>query len=168
MRNKGTAIVGSILMVLGVLFLLDNLGIFSINFGFNDIGWLFGNFWPLFLIIPGLVFHFAYFSSRAGDAGLLVPGGILLVIGLTCQVSMLTGWWSYLWPGYILAVAFGLFELYVFGNRDKGLLIPVFILGGLSLIFFSMSLGSIYWLRTFLVPAILIIGGAMIIFKNRR
>lgn len=167
-RRNGTMIVGLVLILIGIAFLLRNFGIFEIYFDIFDIGFLFSRFWPMFLIIPGLIFHYSYFTAKTQDAGLLVPGGILLVMGLTCQISMLFGIWSYMWPGFILAVAVGLFELYLFGSREKGLLIPVFILGGLSLIFFAMSLGRISFLRLYLIPAILIFGGLLILFRNRR
>lgn len=167
-RRSGTMIIGLLLILIGVLAIFDNFGIFEIYFDIFDIGFLFSHFWPMFIIVVGLVFHYTFFTGKSSDAGLLVPGGILLVIGITCQISMLFDLWGYMWPGFILAVAVGLFELYLFGTREKGLLIPVFILGGLSLIFFTMSLGRIWVLRTYLIPAILIVGGILIVTKNRR
>jgi hypothetical protein len=167
-RHKGTMFIGLVLILVGILYLLNNFGIFQIYFDIFDIGFIFSRFWPLFIIIPGLIFHYSFFTAKTPDAGLLVPGGILLVAGFTCQLSMLFDLWAYLWPGFMLAVAVGLFELYVFGTREKGLLIPVFILGGLSVIFFSFSLGSIGFLRTYLIPLILIFGGILIVARNRR
>lgn len=167
-RRNGTMIVGLVLILIGIAYLLDNFGIFEIYFDIFDVGFLFSTFWPMFLIIPGLIFHYSFFTAKTSDAGLLVPGGILLVMGLTCQISMIFNAWTYMWPGFILAVAAGLFELYIFGSREKGLLIPVFILGGLSLIFFAISLGRITILRLYLIPAILILGGLMIVARNRR
>lgn len=167
-RNKGTMTVGLVLILIGIAYLLKNFGIFEFYFDIFDIGFLFSRFWPLFILVPGLIFHYSFFTGKTNDAGLLVPGGILLVIGITCQLSMLFDLWGYLWPGFILAVAVGLFELYLFGTRDKGLLIPVFILGGLSFIFFAISLGRSWVLRTYLVPAILIFGGLLIVAKNKR
>ncbi|HEX2927201.1 MAG TPA: DUF5668 domain-containing protein [Ruminiclostridium sp.] len=167
-RHKGTMFIGLVLILLGILYLLSTLGIFQIYFNIFDVGFLFSHFWPLFLIIPGIIFHYSYFTAKTPDAGLLVPGGILLVTGLTCQISMLFDLWAYMWPGFMLAVAVGLFELYLFGTREKGLLIPVFILGGLSLIFFTFSLGRLWLLRTYLLPAILILGGILIVARNRR
>ncbi len=167
-RRNGTMIIGLLLILVGVLAVLDNFGIFEIYFNIFDIGFLFAHFWPMIIIVVGLVFHYTFFTGKTSDAGLLVPGGILLTIGITCQISMLFDLWGFMWPGFILAVAVGLFELYLFGTREKGLLIPVFILGGLSLIFFTMSLGRIWVLRTYLIPAILIVGGIMIVTKNKR
>lgn len=167
-KRKGTMIIGLVLILLGIVYLLNNFNIFEIYFDIFDIGFIFSRFWPLIIIIIGLVFHYSFFTGKTSDAGLLVPGGILLVIGITCQISMLFDLWGYLWPGFIFAVAVGLFELYVFGSKEKGLLIPVFILGGLSIIFLTMSLGRIWILRTYLIPIILILGGVLIVAKNRR
>lgn len=167
-RRNGTMIIGLILILIGIAFLLRNFGIFEFYFDIFDIGFMFSTFWPLFIIIPGLIFHYSFFTAKTSDAGLLVPGGILLVIGLTCQLSMLFNIWEFMWPGFILSVAVGLFELYIFGTKEKGLLIPIFILGGLSLIFFAISLGRVWVLRMYLIPAILILGGLLIVARNRR
>ena len=167
-KRKGTMTIGLVLILIGVIYMLKNFGIFEIYFDIFDVGFILSRFWPLFIIIPGLIFHYSFFTGKTSDAGLLVPGGILLVIGLTCQLSMLFDLWGYLWPGFILAVAVGLFELYIFGTREKGLLIPIFILGGLAVIFFAISLGRIWLLRIYLIPAILILGGLLIVIRNRR
>jgi len=160
MGRRGNSIVGAVFIVLGALFLLKNLNLFSFSLS---------TFWPFFVIIPGLAFHYAYFSGSRNDPGLLVPGGILLVSGVTFQISELFGAWSIMWPFIIMSVAVGLFELYVFGNREKGLLIPVGILGGLSIIFFTrMSLKWIFDItsRQFFIPAVLIVLGLIVIFKG--
>lgn len=133
------AIIGFLLILLGALLFAgrDNL---------LDPGYIFGYYWPSLFVIPlGLLFHWMYAVATNHRApGLLIPGGILLVSGLVCQVSMLFDLWSYLWPGFPLAVAFGLLEFYWFGVRNKWLLVPVFILGGTSVIFFAIfALGSI-------------------------
>ncbi|HEY5584712.1 MAG TPA: DUF5668 domain-containing protein [Ruminiclostridium sp.] len=167
-KRKGTMTIGFVLILIGVVYILKNFGIFEIYFDIFDVGFIFSKFWPLFIIIPGLIFHYSFFTGKTSDAGLLVPGGILLVTGVTCQLSMLFNLWEFLWPGFILAVAVGLFELYAFGTREKGLLIPVFLLGGLSIIFFTIALGRIEILRLYLIPAILISGGLLIIVRNRR
>lgn len=165
MNKRGNVVVGIVLIIIGVLFLLKTMDIIDLNI-FSIVS----QFWPfLFLMVPGLAFHYGYFFGRSRDAGLLVPGGILLVSGITCQLSVSLGIWHLMWPGFILAVAVGLFELYLFGNQDKGLLIPVFILGGLSIIFFTSF--SFRWLFGFnisklFIPALLVILGLIIIFKR--
>ncbi|MGI6777331.1 MAG: LiaF transmembrane domain-containing protein [Acetivibrionales bacterium] len=165
MVRRGNVFIGIFLIIIGVLFLLKTMG-----FVVFDIGFIIDRFWPfLFLMVPGLAFHYGYFSGKNKDAGLLVPGGILLVTGITCQISTSIGIWHLMWPGFILAVAVGLFELYLFGNQDKGLLIPVVILGGLSVIFFTSF--SFRWAFGFdasklFVPLLLVVIGIIIIFKG--
>lgn len=170
--NKSSKVLGLILVILGALFLLKNFNIMDPFFQLFSLGNLIGKFWPsLFLIIPGLLFHYGYFSGRRKDPGLLVPGGILLVLGVVFQINMLFGLWDILWPIYIFSVAFGLFELYSFGNREKGLLVPVGILGGLSLVLFSaFSIKKIFAFSTnqYIVPVILIVIGMIVLFGGRR
>ncbi len=173
--NKTGKVLGSILIVLGVLFLLSNLDIIKPFWNNFNIGMFFANFWPaLFLLLPGTVFHLDFFSGRKRDPGILVPGGILLVLGVAFQINMLFGGWDIMWPVYIFSVAFGLFELYAFGTRDRGLLIPIGILGGLSVIFFiSFSATRLlsFNIKPFIVPAVLIGIGLAVLFggkKNRK
>jgi len=59
---------GLFLLFIGVLLILA-------NFGVIEIAW--DNLWPLFLLIAGIFFELSYFISQK-DAGLLVPGGILI------------------------------------------------------------------------------------------
>jgi len=170
--SKSNRILGAILVILGVIFLLKNMNIFNPLFDVFNFGFLISKFWPsLFLILPGLFFHYGFISGRKKDPGLLVPGGILLINGITFQINMLFGVWDITWPLYIFAVAFGLFELYAFGNRDKGLLIPIGILGGLSAVFFTaFSLNKIFGYNAsqFITPLLLIIIGMIVIFGGRR
>lgn len=167
--SKTGKTLGGILVALGILFLLKNLGIFNpwkiINIG--SLVRLTGRFWPLlFMIIPGLLFHSGYFSGGRRNPGLLVPGGILLVLGLAFQFNMLFGGWSFTWPLYIFSVAFGLFELYIFGSRDRALLIPIGILTALSMVFFiAFSLNKLLSFNTkpYAMPVVLIIMGILVL-----
>jgi hypothetical protein len=168
MNKKNNRVIGLVFVLLGILFLLKNMNI--INFDIFDIGFIFANFWPaIFLIFPSILIHSVFFAGKNKDAGILVPAGILLVVGLTCQISTLFGGWGISWPGYLLAVAVGLFELYLFGNKDKGLLIPVVILGGISIVFFNWL--TFRWIfgsqfSRFIIPAVLVIFGLLIMFRN--
>lgn len=166
--NRSGKVLGLIFVVLGAIFLLNNFDFMRPFFRMFSIG----KFWPsLFLLLPGLLFHYGFFSGRKKDPGLLVPGGILLVLGVVLQINMLFGFWSITWPAYTFAVAFGLFELYAFGNREKGLLVPVGILTGLSLIFFfSFSLREIFTpnVRQYIIPVVLIVIGIFVLFGGRK
>ncbi len=156
--KKINYIVGLSLLFIGVLIILA-------NFGVIEIVW--ENLWPLFLLIPGIVFELSYFIYRK-DAGLLVPGGILITYGLLFLVNVSYGWrlMEYLWPIFPLGVAIGLFQLYLFGGREKGLLIPVGILGAISLFFLINNLLFVdFWL---LAGVLLVVIGIWIIFKKAK
>lgn len=134
------SLLGVGLIVLGALLFMNR----GSSFG---VGSMFELFWPSLFVIPvGIFFHWLYFSVAGGrGVGLLIPGGILLTAGVVCQVSVLTDGWQYMWPGFIAAVAIGLFEFYWLGNRNRYLLIPITILTAVSVLFFTVfSLGTLF------------------------
>jgi len=147
---------GLFLLFIGVVLILA-------NFGVIEIVWK--NLWPLFLLIPGILFELSYFIYRK-DAGLLVPGGILITYGLLFLVNVMYGWhlMEDLWPIFPLGVAVGLFQLYLFGVREKGLLIPIGILGAISLFFLVNNLFFIDF--GLLVGIVLVVIGIWVIFKK--
>jgi len=158
---------GVLLLLLGIILLLNQ----GETFG---PGKIFAYFWPSLFVIPlGLFFHWLYFSvTERRASGLLIPGGVLLTAGFVCQVAMLFGNWEYMWPGFILAPAVGLFEFYWFGYRNKWLLIPINILTVLSLLFFVVfSFGSLFDMLLTKQPyfaILLIIGGAAILTLRKK
>lgn len=166
MRLRKQNLIAPLLILIGI-FLLMNSG--------KDIGTgsIFAYFWPTFFLIPlGVFFHWMYFSLIGRGIGLLVPGGILLTAGLTCQIAIVTDSWITMWPGFILAPAVGLFELYWFGTRNKYLLIPINILAVLSFIFFiAFSIGSMLHQFSIIQPILallLIVAGAYVLFRPKK
>lgn len=138
---------------------------------FATAGSIFGYFWPTLFVIPlGLFFHFMFFFvTKRRAAGLLIPGGILIVSGVVCQIGMLFDAFGTVWPGFPLAVAFGLFEFYIMGNRNKWLLIPICILTCVSLLFFavfSLSAFASSSLIGIILAALLIVGGSAMLCKK--
>ncbi|MTH53178.1 hypothetical protein GKZ89_07105 [Bacillus mangrovi] len=125
---------GLFLTVFGLFFLVDSLDILS------DFSHL---IWPVILLLISAALHLIFFlGDRSRDrAGILVPAGVLLVLGLLYLCETSTGWQyaGTTWPVYLLSAAFGLFERWVFGGREKKLLIPVLILSAISLIFIANS-----------------------------
>lgn len=167
MSLNRNAILGPILILFGVLMVISG----KLSF---DPGTIFTYFWPTMFVIPiGLFFHWLYFFmlDRRG-VGVLVPGGIVFTAGVVCQVSMLFDAWGIMWPGFIFAVAIGLFELYWFGGRNKWLLIPINILAVLSLIFFAVfTIGSIFSNLVHLKPVlamVMIMAGIGVLFVRRK
>jgi len=170
MNNKW--IIGLVFVALGLFLVTEKASALDDIFVLNP-GDVFANFWPTLFVIPiGIVFHIVYFmSSRRGLTGILIPGGILLCSGIIMQIATLFDNWDAMWPGFPFAVALGLLEFYMFGNRNKWLLIPIFILGSISVIFFSIfSFGTFFSLHAGRVAMaiLLILIGVLIIFGKRK
>jgi hypothetical protein len=154
-------IFGILLIAFGVLlFISSYLNLFTITWR---------NAWPFSVILVGLAFEFSFFFSPSPEkAGLLVPGGILTVIGALFFFETYTSWLyaKNTWPVYLLAVAFGLFQLYLFSGRPPGLLMPVSILtalgcGALLLLIWQLKFSTILAIG-------LILAGVLIIFCHRK
>jgi len=157
MRNNHNIFIGVLFIIIGTLFLVSNLGYF--NFTWSYV-------WPLALLAPGAYLHFSFFTGLDKNPGILVPAGILTTYGLLFYANVIFGWglMAELWPVFLIGVSIGLMELYLFGRRDRALLIPIAILGGLGLIFLT---DTIYLLnRKYLAPAFLIVLGILILMKN--
>lgn len=161
MKNK-SYFWGLILIVFGMLIILARV------FGIHMLRpW---EMWPLFILLPGLGFEFAYFSTKR-NPGILVPGGILTTIGCLFIFEIMTRWTfsAYTWPIYILAVAIGLFQLYWFGEKQSALLIPIGILTAVAIVsFWSMIFGNFFsWMNKSLVfPILLIVLGICLIIRK--
>lgn len=160
-------LIGAVLIIAGAFVLLGGGDAWG-------AGNLFATFWPTLFVIPfGIFMHWMYFSvTRRRGVGLLIPAGILVTAGIVCQIATLFHGWSIMWPGFIFAVAVGLFEFYWFGSRNRYLLIPINILTALSVIFFAVfSISSIFSEFLYLKPilAILcILVGVYVLFFRRR
>ncbi len=156
--KKSSMFPGLLLIAFGVMLLANNMGLFVFNFEY---------LWPLFLLVPGLVFELSYFATGR-NAGTLVPGGILTLYGLFFYFNIVTGWnlMDSLWPVFILGPAIGLFQLYLFGGRDNGVLISSTILFVISMTFFTFTLFG--FAAEYFAPAALILIGFFVLFKGRR
>lgn len=132
---------GGLLILFGAIWL-------AANFipGFN-INW--GAVWPLFMVIPGLYFWAKYLLSndRVGSAGVLVPGTLLVFLGLTFYFNMfatdtlnIDNVWlftAFMYPG---SVAIAFWTAWVASKREVAFLVPAVILTGIStLVFCAVS-----------------------------
>jgi len=130
--KKNNYFIGLLLIAIGALALV--LRFFGIKiFEFNTY-----DFWVFIVLLVGLSFELGFFLSGS-KPGLLIPGGIITTIGLLFMFEVSTNWYfaEYTWPVYILSVAIGLFQMYLFSKRPKGLLIASSIIGGVAA--FSMA-----------------------------
>jgi len=136
MGSNRRAFPGWILVVIGVLLLLGSLRV---------INW--GGIWPIFPLALGVAFYAGFFGRKekpAGSVGLLMPGTILIILSLAFFYCNLVGWdvWERIWPIAPFSVGAGFFAMYYWGTKERGLLIPGWILVGISLIFYIIfSLG---------------------------
>jgi predicted membrane protein len=95
-RGRGGIITGAILMVVGLAFLLDNLGYISIGSLWR--------FWPMLLVLAG-VLNFLY--RRRAWGTLLMLAGILLQLN---QLGKIHFGWAQIWP--MALIALGLFVIW--------------------------------------------------------
>ena len=155
--NTKSLIWGFLLVAVGALLLADNFG--YLYFDWYQI-W---QYWPLLLIGGGVLFWLGWLNNRK-EHGLLMPGTILIVYGVLFWYNMNTNWWYMedLWPFFMIVPGLGFLAMYLFGPRDKGLLVPAAILIGLGVIF----LGEWYHFRL-IWPLILIAIGVRLLFKYR-
>lgn len=123
--------------------------------------------WEIIMFFIGVHFEYRYFRDRRAP-GILVPGAILMTIGLVDFLKWLTlGYFFIHFPAVIVGVAIGLFQLYWYGNRNGGLLIPVAILTFIALddildsVFFGLN-RPIFW------SLALIVVGVYLIFNTSR
>lgn len=153
---------GIILILVGVLLILRQIYHLEIL----DMKYL----WPFIILILGLAFEINYFADRR-NPGILVPAGMFITIGILFIFETQTAW-AYsgkTWPVYLLAVAIGLLQLYIFGSHERGLLIPVSILSIISLIALVRGFwGNKYsWLSySFIGPCIIIVIGLYILLGS--
>ncbi|MFC5271544.1 LiaF transmembrane domain-containing protein [Adhaeribacter terreus] len=108
-RRSGKVMAGLILLAVGVIFLLNNMGYFFPN-------WLFS--WPMLLIVLGLFVGFKH--------NFRTPGGfILILVGATFLAKKyfyINIAWGYVWPVIIIIVGlwmiFGRSHRYHFQRRE--------------------------------------------------
>jgi hypothetical protein len=155
---KGNFLLGIIFLLLGIFLIISNF--FNIDFSWNYI-------WPIFILLPGLKFEYDYYV-RKRNPGVLVPGGLLTTIGILFYLCAFFGYniLDYLWPAFILAPAIGIFQLFLATKRTS-LIIPVFLLGGLSLIFYLEGLIEInVW--NYIFGLGLIVLGIITMFNSKK
>jgi hypothetical protein len=155
--NRQSATVGIGVLAVGLIILLGKLGVFAF------IGAV---FWPLFILIPGVLLHVLYFG-RIVPSVALIPAGILTVVSVILLIGNWFGWglMKYLWPLFIFAIAVGLYEFYVFGySRSRPVWTAAVGLAALSLLLFGITL--IWTWGIYLLAAVLIGVGALLVLRK--
>lgn len=158
--KKSNVTLGIILIFIGIVSILHKLnywGLFHFKITFG-----------LILLFIGLVFELRYFIGRS-DAGNLVPGGICITLGILYTIKPYINFY-FSWQIFALAVAIGLYELYYFGNKDKGTLIAATGLTIISIVSIVLNIFNAVmptWLNSGLILSIiLVLAGIYIIYKS--
>lgn len=156
-------VIGFSSIAAGALLLLAQAGLFEMTWG---------RIWPIFVLCPGLAFEMSYFSNPMkgkANLSLLIPGGILSIIGILFFFIVFTdyAYLAKLWPIFILAVAFGLFQFYIFGNRSGWIFLPTLILTSVGVIFLMKNFmsGNIF---SIFLGVFLIVIGCFVAFNKKR
>jgi hypothetical protein len=157
-NNKYSA--GIILLLAGVVILLGKAGLFTV---------LGAIFWPLLVLIPGILLHVLYFG-RLIPAVALVPGGMLVVYALLFIACNISGWDSLriLWPFFLFGIAAGLYEYYMFGGSSvpRVVLTAAIVLAAASMAIFLLIL--LWSWGIYVVAAAMIAAGGWMMFVSRK
>ncbi len=154
-RARVAALTGGIIIVLlGVLFLLNNF------YRFLDAELT----WPLFLLIPVIPLASNWLEKGREAAGAVIPITILVFYCGYFLWLTHTHWAGAgtTWPNYLVGPGLGFLLLYAI-ERRTGLLVPAFILLGLAAAFYSALYGDSVPLGVFLVAA-----GAILVLTSRK
>jgi hypothetical protein len=154
-RTRAAALTGgAILVLLGLLFLLNNF------YRFLDAELL----WPLFLLIPVIPLAINWLEKGREAAGAVIPITILIFYSGYFLWLTHTHWLGAgtTWPNFLLGPGLGFFLLYVI-ERKGALLVPALILIGLAAAFYSGIYDTSLPLGAFLVLAggLLVLRGMM-------
>lgn len=124
-------IIGLIFITIGVLFTFTNMGLINIQMDF---------LWPIFILVPGLIFEYSYFSTKRAP-GLLFPGAILTSLGLIFFFHTLTRFMfiEYLWPLFILPTGLAFLQFYFYGYQQKVFLILFFLFAAMTTFFIAFQ-----------------------------
>lgn len=165
--RRNNSLLGGVLVIIGGVLLASRVLFRSSFFTLGP-----DDFWPMIILILGIGFELAFFISMKAP-GLLVPGGILTTYGILFFFEVMTKWRfaAYTWPVYLIGVAIGLFQLYLFTGRHKGLLIAIGIIGGIAaacfmIILFRIFLGTVD--IGLAIPVVLVLGGLVMVFGRGR
>lgn len=151
----GRTLFALILIAAGVLLLLINLSVVNLQLYTQ---------WPLVLILAGIGMWMGFMDNR-NEWGLVIPGTILLCIGVLFYCCSVISWrlmgdW---WPVFILAPGLGLFAAYLFGSRSTGVLIPAAILTTVALVMLLQIQLNNY---TLVLPIVFIAAGITVLITS--
>ncbi len=161
----GRAVPGLILIVLGLWFLLSELGVEWLN---ADQGW------PIFVALVGVLFWLGFIFDARHDPGhaFLGTGAVLTGLYLLLFTTGVYQWsdMDKMWPGFALIGGIAFLVLWLANRlRDPGTLVPA--VGGIlaGLVGFSYTLGGLsedrFQTIMNLWPVLLILLGVILLLR---
>lgn len=174
-QNRPRLIIGVILVLLGIFFLFGEFLDQVFHIRINQY------VWPLTILVPGvLIYLMAFITDVKAGRNLITVGSIISAVGFLLFVQNLTGWWAtwaYAWA-LIFPTSIGLGQM-LFGllRQQDDLLREGWRLTRIGLVillvgvvFFELLIGisgfRFFGLRGFCFPALLVIFGLVVIFRN--
>ncbi|MCW5697821.1 MAG: hypothetical protein KIS96_13950 [Bauldia sp.] len=163
--DRGRTALAVILISIGVIFLA--VEIFDIRVG--------NVFWPLFILVPGILLLGSAFSAQRVNVAMAIPGAVLTTTGLIFIYQEASNhWesWAYVWALY--PVATGL-TLMIAGRRngEEGTAnagmqtarwgVIAFVIG---LLFFELLIFDRGGVSGWLIPLLLIAGGGYLFWQE--
>jgi hypothetical protein len=145
MRKLGfRVLLGLLLIVGGVLFLLDSLGIMAVEVVL----------WPLFIGIASLVFLVVFLTAPQSNWWAAIPGFVLLGLTGTIALDQLAPEVGETWGGalFLGGIALAFWVIYLV-NREQwwavipgGVLLTLALVAGLSEVLEGVEMGGIFFL----------------------
>lgn len=147
----GLVVFGSILVGVGILFLIVNI-IPHLSVG---------KLWPLFLLIPVAILIMVWIQDKEKSMGVVFPITVLVFYcGYFLWLNFTT--WAYVatsWPNFLIGPGLGFLALYIFTRKGE-YLVPAFVLLILSAVFYAAIIEN-----TLIVGILLVIMGLFLIFR---
>jgi hypothetical protein len=127
----------------GIITIIISLAVLVVNLSLIENE--FSNLWPALLLLLGLIFYIIFFitKKRHNRVGLSFVATFVSVSSIPLFILTFTSFenFTYIWPGFILAIGCGLMTVYLYGERRRGTLFLAQILLAIPLliwIFFAM------------------------------
>ena len=137
-------LVGCMLLIIGIILLITNF--------LTGTGFLWSLVWPIFILIPGILLMYLWFSSdnKHDSYGLLIPSTILVSISITLFINMfftvilnyglIWVWTSFAYTG---SVGLALWISSIYAPKKKGLILAAKILAVISFVVLVFSIGNL-------------------------
>ncbi|TDI96460.1 MAG: hypothetical protein E2O76_11850 [Caldithrix sp.] len=165
-EREKSFIPGAVLIIIGVVFLFNELNIFNFRWRY---------LYPILMLGGSALFFVSMFTKK--EKGAIFPATVLLILGLffalrNFDIFSFDYYFYYVqdfWPIFLVAFGSGFVALFFVRSEDWGVLIPGGVLLFLGMVFFLRNSGFIYW-QDFADywPVVLIIIGLSVVLSSLR